>query len=396
VVNPIIRELNEELENLKSCSRFRSLIELDFSGNKAVVKGRELLCFASNDYLALSLHPEVKKAAIAAIEKFGTGAAASRLVTGTRSLHFDLERELATYKMMPQAVVYPTGYMANLGVMTALAKSNCRIISDALNHASIIDACKLSNAEVSIYRHLDYTNCLNLVKKAVDDKKHAIIVSDLVFSMDGDACDLDALSNIAKEYGALLVLDEAHSILFKKITLDSNYCINGADVIRIGTLSKMFGSLGGYVAAKEEIVNYLINKSRPFIFTTGLSPADCAAGLKSLQILNSSEGKTLVEKLKKNISLISEAFNCNITSPIIPFVVGSDDIALRVSDFITDCGLYVPAIRPPSVPEGTSRLRITVNSAHTSEDLTRLIESLYNCIKKFNINEDEALGLLKR
>jgi len=355
---------NAELASLRRADRLRSLVAFDGSSTAAVVAGRPVISFATNDYLGLSNHPQVRAAACTAIEQFGVGAASSRLITGTRSLHLGLESAIADWKQGAKALVFPTGFAANLGVLTTLGTEDCTIFSDALNHASIIDGCRLARSRVEVYRHAD---CEHLAALLAQYAGRKIVVTDAVFSMDGDAAPLQRIAESCAEHHALLVLDEAHSVFESPVP-----AIDGLELLRVGTLSKTLGSLGGWASGPASLIDLLINRARAFIYTTGLSCADTAAALAALRLLRSPEGDRLRARLRQNIDLIS----LHHPSPIVPFILGTDRAALAAAESMLSAGIYVPAIRPPTVPDGTARLRVTLSAAHTDEMISRLQAAL--------------------
>jgi 8-amino-7-oxononanoate synthase len=342
-----------------------------------------VVSFASNDYLGLSAHPAVTAAARDAIERWGAGSGASRLVTGSRPVHDELERALAEWKRTEAAVCFPTGFAANLGVLSALAGPGVRILSDELNHASIIDGCRLSRAPLGVYRHCDMAHLEELLAAPPDpDPTDApapdatLVVTDTVFSMDGDWAPLDELLDLCARYDALLVLDEAHAVLGPH--LPATVSTARPTVVRVGTLSKTLGSLGGFVAASRDVVDLLINRARPYIFSTASTPADAAAACAALGVLRSPEGDALVARLASLIDRVAEAgfVAPGHPSPIIPVVLGPEEAALDASAALLEAGLWAPAIRPPTVPAGTSRLRVTLSAAHSDDEVTRLLEAL--------------------
>lgn len=353
----------EQLEQIRRADRWRSLVAFDAVGPSGTLRGRDLIAFSSNDYLGLSQHPRVRRAACEAIVRYGTGATASRLIVGTRSLHLELEDAIACWKESERALVFPTGFAANLGVLSVLGAPDVTIFSDQLNHASIIDGCRLSKANTRIYRHADLDHLEQLLCASTGRR---IVVTDSVFSMDGDVAPMFELQRICASYGALLIIDEAHAVLGPEPT--SGTC----ELLRVGTLSKTLGSLGGWAAGSRALIELLINRARSFIFTTGLSPADAAAGLESLRIVQSDEGDQLRARLRASIEEIAPGH----PSPIIPIVLGEDRAALEAAHRLLDLGLYVPAIRPPTVPPGTSRLRIALSAAHAPDMLSRLKAAL--------------------
>jgi 8-amino-7-oxononanoate synthase len=338
--------------------------ELDATGPRGVLtaEGRAVVSFASNDYLGLTQHPAVVAAAHAALDRWGAGSGAARLIVGSRPVHHELEAALADWKRTERALVFTTGFAANLGVLAAFATPGVTVVSDELNHASIIDGCRLGRARVAVYRHAD----LDHAAKLLADADRAIVVTDTVFSMDGDVAPVDELADLCTRHGALLVIDEAHAVLGPDPELD------GVEAIRVGTLSKMLGSLGGFVAAPAPFVDLLVNRARSFIFTTALSPAAAAAALAALGVVRSSEGDRLRTRLREHVARVRAGH----PSPIVPVVLGDESRAMAASASLLERGLLVPAIRPPTVPSGTSRLRVALSAAHTPADVTRLVEGL--------------------
>jgi 8-amino-7-oxononanoate synthase len=351
--------------------------------------GAAVVSFASNDYLGLSSHPAVVAAAHRALDRWGTGSGGSRLISGSRPFHDELEAALASWKGCQAAVVFPTGFAANLSVLSVFGSEGAHIFSDELNHASIIDGCRMARAGVTIYPHADLES-LDAALAQVGAR--SVIVSDTVFSMDGDAADLDGLLAVARRHRALLVLDEAHAVLGPELPLDAE----GVDVLAVGTLSKTLGSLGGFVAGPARFVDLLVNRARPYIFTTAPTPADAAAALAAVGIVRSAEGAQLRERLARHVVRVTEAARgfrslvpsaptggpssgtapTGSRSPIVPVIIGSEADALAASSALLAEGLWVPAIRPPTVPLGTSRLRVTVSAAHTDEQVDRLVAGL--------------------
>ncbi len=326
------------------------------------------MSFASNDYLGLSQHPAPIAAAIEAVARLGTGSGASRLVVGSRPEHTLLEASLAEWKSSEAAVLFPTGYAANLGVVTTLATPGVLVCSDELNHASIIDGCRLARADAAVYPHGDLDALADLLEQAAGEGRRALVVSDLVFSMDGDAAAVDDLVALAHRHGAALVLDEAHAVFGP----EPHDVPDDLVLVRVGTLSKTLGSLGGFVAAPKEICDLLVNRARTYIFTTAPSPADTAAAAAALEVLTGEEGAALVGRLRELVGRLRPGH----PSPIVPVVVGAEADALALSAALLDRGLLVPAIRPPTVAPGTSRLRIAVSAAHTDEQVTALESAL--------------------
>ena len=309
-------------------------------------------------------------AAHEALDRWGAGSGASRLVTGSRPVHHHLEAALAEWKGTEAAVVLPTGFAANLAVLSVFAGGGGVVVhSDELNHASIIDGCRLARADVRIVPHCDH-GAHDASLSSVDGR--SVVVSDTVFSMDGDIADLDGLCAVAARHGALLVLDEAHAVLGPE--LGTAY---GVDVLQVGTLSKTLGSLGGFVAGPTRFVELLVNRARPYIFTTAPTPADAAAALAAVGVVRSAEGDALRARLRHHIGRVARATGLpGHASPILPLVIGAEDAAVAASTALLERGLWVPAIRPPTVAPGTSRLRVTLSATHTDAQVDRLVAGL--------------------
>ncbi len=356
-----------EVNAIRAAGRWRAPRTLDAKGPEGTLTadGRAVVSFASNDYLGLTAHPAVIAAAHEALDRWGAGAGSARLVVGARPVHAELERELAEWKSMPRAALFPTGFAANLGVITTFAGAGVLVCSDELNHASIIDGCRLARADVAVYRHRDLDHLATLLSRR--GARRALVVTDTVFSMDGDVADVDALLEMCAREGAMLLVDEAHAVMGPDLDVSAD-----ADVLRIGTLSKTLGSLGGFVAGSARAVELVENLARPYIFTTAPTPADAAAALAALRIVRSPEGAQLVERLRAHVNRLRPGH----PSPIVPFVCGEEQRALDAAEALLDAGLLVPAIRPPTVPAGTSRLRVTVSAAHTAAQVDHLVRAL--------------------
>ena len=394
-------KLKEELEELKNNNLNRTIDDLRFiSSTKAIDKnGKEFLVFGTNNYLGLTHHPEVIKASKEAND-FGTSSTGSRLTTGASFEARELENNLSEFKNTESTLIFNTGYMANLGVIYAITKENDVIFSDQLNHASIIDGTKISKASVRIYKHKDTSDLENLIKKELkaNPESNFFIVTDGVFSMDGDIAPLPELVEIANKYNCCLIIDDAHAtgVIGKtgKGTVEYFKDKTGKDLsefvdLQIGTLSKALASEGGFVCGKKVYIDYLINKSRPFIFSTALSPATIASANKALILLkdnneeylnNLNENTKLMRKLLSNAGL-------NIVegeTPIIPIIIGSADLANRFSKELEKEGILVSAIRPPSVPKGQSRLRLTIMATHTKEEIEYTAAKIINIWNNLN------------
>ncbi len=341
---------------IQSAGQWRAPVDFDAAGpeGKLEPEGRAVIAFASNDYLGLTQHPSVIEAAHAAIDRWGTGSGAARLIVGSRPVHSELERELADWKHTEAAVLFPTGFAANLGVLTTFGGPGTFVCSDELNHASIIDGTRLARGEVAVYPHRDIDALDTLLCDRTEGRR-ALVVSDTVFSMDGDVADIDALAELCTRHDALLVLDEAHAVLGPELADP------GPAVLRIGTLSKTLGALGGFVAGPRALTELVVNRARSYIFTTASSPADAAAALAAVRVVRGSEGDELRHRLRANVDTLRPGH----PSPIVPVVCGAEARAVEAASALLELGLLVPAIRPPTVATGTSRLRIALSAAHS-------------------------------
>lgn len=355
-----------EAEEIHRAGRWRAPRDFDAAGpeGKLGPDGRPVVSFASNDYLGLTQHPDVIAAAHAAIDRWGTGSGSARLIVGSRPIHTELEHALAEWKRAERAVLFPTGFATNLGVVTTFAGPGAFLVSDSLNHASIIDGCRLSGAQVAIARHADPEHVDSLLAHATVERK--VVVTDTVFSMDGDLAPLDELIEVCGRHGALLVLDEAHAVLGPDPALE------GVEAIRIGTLSKTLGALGGFAAGPAHLCDLIVNRARSYIFTTASTPADTAAAVTALAVVRSAEGDALRARLRAHVDRVRPGH----PSPIIPVVFGDERATLDAAASLLDEGMFVPAIRPPTVPDGTSRLRVALSAAHTPEQVDALASAL--------------------
>lgn len=354
-------------DQTRRAGQWRAPRDFDAAGPEGTLAGQggAVVSFASNDYLGLTQHPDVRAAAIGAIERWGTGAGSARLIVGSRPVHHDLEAALASWRQMPAAALFPTGFAANLGVLSALGDASVLICSDELNHASIIDGCRMARAEVAVYRHADIAHLATLVHDRAAGRR-VLVVSDTVFSMDGDEAPVDELRTFCAAHDALLVLDEAHAVLGPEIPNPDD------GIVRLGTLSKTLGSLGGFVAASRAVVDLVVNRARSYIFTTAPTPADSAAALAAVAIVTGAEGAARRAQLRAAV----ERLRPGHPSPIVPVLCGPEARAVEAAAALLARGLLVPAIRPPTVAPGSSRLRITLSAAHTDEQIDRLVDAL--------------------
>ena len=346
---------------------------------------KEYLMMASNNYLGLTFDPRVIVGALKGTQQYGTGSGGSRLVSGTFPLFTDLENELAKFKNTEKALVFNTGYMANVGTISAIADKNTIIFSDSLNHASIIDGCRLSRGSVKAYSHCDVDELKYLLKQ-VDRNARKLIVTDGVFSMDGDIAPLDKLYELSRDYNALLMVDDAHATgtIGNGHGTAAYFGLEKEVDIQLGTLSKSLGSVGGYVAANSTIIDYLVNTSRSFIFSTALSPADIGAALAALHVLESDV--SVLQRLHENVNymadqLISMGIDATNETPIFPILIGRNKDTLAVSDYLYEAGIIGTAIRPPTVPIGESRIRLTVTAAHNKEQIDYVCHTLHKAMQ---------------
>jgi len=362
----------EEGDRIRAHGRWRATRDFEATGPDGVlsVTGEHVVSFASNDYLGLSQHPAVVAAAHEALDRWGAGSGSARLIVGSRPLHSELEGELAAWKESERALLFPTGFATNLGVISTFGVRGALVCSDELNHASIIDGCRLARADVAVYPHGD----VDALDALLADRGRAVVVSDTVFSMDGDVAPLAGIADVCRRRGALLVLDEAHAVLGPDP--DPRDDFDGVDVLRVGTLSKTLGSLGGFVAGPAPLIDLLVNRSRPFIFTTASTPADTAAALAALRIVRSPEGDGLRTRLRAHVERVAPGH----PSPIVPILLGDEDTALKASAALLERGLLVPAIRPPTVPVGTSRLRVALSAAHSDAQIDDLVAAIADLV----------------
>jgi 8-amino-7-oxononanoate synthase len=359
-------------------------------GPRARRGGRELVNFSSNDYLALAADPRLARAAARAARRYGCGAGAAPLVSGhLRPLRL-LERDLAAWEGAEAALVFPSGYGANLAAVSALAGRPDAVFSDELNHASLIDGCRLARARVFVYRHRDLDHLHDLLRREGPAARRRLIVTDSVFSMDGDLAPLAGLLDLAGRHDALLLLDEAHAT---GVLGESGRGLTdllpppGPDperLVKVGTLSKALGAQGGFVCGGRRLIDYLVNCARPYIFSTALAPPLAAAARRAVSLVIAEPGRrrhllALAEQLRDGLRSLgrpAEGSRCHI----VPLIVGEAAAAVRLSARLEARGLLVPAIRPPSVPEGTARLRVSLTAGHTEEDVSLLLAALADSV----------------
>jgi len=378
-----MEEWTRELNRLQEDGLYRNLQTITTAQTPTtVVDGQEVIMLASNNYLGLTNNREVKDATIEVIREYGTGAGGSRLTTGNYDLHEQLEEKIAQFKGTEAALVFNTGYMANLGVLSTVLTEDDLILSDQLNHASIIDGCKLGGATVEVYQHGNPNHLEEKLRKNYQDYNNILIVSDGVFSMDGDLAPVPEIVDLATEYNALVMIDDAHGTgvvgAKGKGVVDYFDLVEEVD-IQVGTLSKALAGEGGFVAGSQELIDLLRNKARSFIYSTALAPGTIASSLTAINYLE--QHQQLVSELHTNINFLKSSLEelgyqlLDSSSAIIPIMIGSEKKALQLSQQLLDEGVLAPAIRPPTVPEGTSRIRATVMANHSHEDLREVVDA---------------------
>lgn len=390
VSSPDVFDWAPRLEALRAENLFRApRVLASIPAARVTVDGREVVNFASNDYLGLASHPRVTEGAKAAVDAWGAGATAARLMAGTLDLHRQLEAELAAFKKASACTVFPSGYHANLGTLPALLEEGDTVVLDRLAHASLVDGARLSKAKLLVFKHNDVEDLERVLRRAAVTGRRWI-VTESVFSMDGDVAPLCELVFVAERYNARLYVDEAHGTgVFGP---DGRGVVNGLGLekkvdVCMGTLSKALGAQGGYVAGSSELIQWLHNKARSFIYSTALNPAAAGAALAALEVCRAEPARrqkllALSARLRDGLvgpsaaSRIRSPYSVYERGPIIPFQVGEADAALKLSQKLWDAGFYVPAVRPPTVPAGTARLRFTVTANHTEEDIDRLLGAL--------------------
>ena len=379
--------LSPELRKIKESGLYRKPVTVESAQTPRILKGgRELVNLSSNNYLGLANHPYVKKAAIEAVEKYGTGAGASRLAGGNTDLYESLEEKIARFKGTESAVVFGSGYQANTGVIPALAGTGDLILSDELNHASIIDGCRLSRAETKVYSHKDTVEMEKILRESGHDRK--LIVTDGIFSMDGDIAPLPEIVGIAEDYGAMVMVDDAHAtgVIGKHCRGTPDYFNVGVD-ISMGTLSKAIGSMGGYVAGSSELVDFLRNRARSFIYSTALPAASVAAASAAIDVIEKEyPAKKLIENVRMyKKGLTDMGYAVESETQIVPVMVGDARKTCEVSAELEQMGVFAPAIRPPTVPEGKGRIRTSLMATHTAEDIEKALCAFQSVKEKFSI-----------
>jgi 8-amino-7-oxononanoate synthase len=380
--------IDGELEELAARGLRRALEPIASpQGPVVVAGGRRLVNLCSNDYLGLAADPRLRAAAAAAAEREGAGSGAARLVAGDLPVHGALEARLAAFKGTEAALLFGSGYHANAGVPAALAGRADAIFSDALNHASIVDGCRLSRAEVVVYRHGDATQLGDLLARTRARRK--LVVTDAVFGMDGDAAPLRELADLCDRHGAMLYLDEAHSAGVLGPTgagLAEALGVSSRVDVHMGTLGKALGAFGAYVAGARRLADLLVSRARTFVFTTALPPAACGAALAALDVLRDEPGRrarlhALAARMKAGLARLGFDVG-RVVAPIFPVVLGDEARAVAASRALRDRGFFVRAIRPPTVPPGTSRLRVALSAAHEEAQVDAFLGALEEVLRE--------------
>ncbi len=376
--------LHEQLEDLKSKGlHFRLRVLQGEQRPVANFDGKEVINLSSNNYLGLTTHRGLRRAALDAIRKFGVGAGAVRTIAGTMKIHMELEEQIARFKGTEACVVFQSGFTANAGTVAAILGKDDLIISDELNHASIIDGCRLSKATIKIFKHKDLEDCERICKETENWPGHKLLITDGVFSMDGDIALLPKLCDLAEKYNCIMMVDDAHAsgVLGRggRGTIDHLGCHGRVD-IQVGTLSKAIGAMGGYVCGSRELIDFLYHRARPFLFSTSHPPATAAACQAAFALLDSAEGERLIKRLWSNTKffkklLKSYGFSTGASeTPITPIMVGEAAKAFEFSRQLYEAGVYAPAVGYPTVPEGKARLRAIVTATHKRAELQRACE----------------------
>jgi glycine C-acetyltransferase len=388
-----LQYLSDELEKLREQKLYQRLRILETEQRPvARFDGREVVNLSSNNYLGLTTHPKLKQKALEAIEKYGVGSGAVRTIAGTMTLHLALEEKIAQFKQVEASVVFQSGFTANAGTVQAILGKEDVIISDALNHASIIDGCRLSRAEIRVFPHKDVEACEKVLQEIQSRPGRRLLITDGVFSMDGDIAPLPQLVELAEKYGCLMMIDDAHAsgVLGRngRGTVD-HYNLHGRVDIQVGTLSKAIGALGGYVCSTRDTIEFLYHRARPFLFSTSHPPSVAATCIAAFEVLE--EEPERIEKLWVNTRFFKEGlkrlgFNTGMSeTPITPVIVGDAALAHEFSRELFAAGVFAQSVGFPTVPVGKARIRTIVTATHTEAELSRALGTLETVGKKLRI-----------
>ncbi|MEI7808868.1 MAG: 8-amino-7-oxononanoate synthase [Verrucomicrobiota bacterium] len=386
-MNSFNYELDQRLVALREQNLFRELRRVDSpQGVRIEFGGKSFLNFSSNDYLGLANHPALKEASINAVKGFGVGAGASRLISGSIAPFHQLEEALAAFKKTDAALTFSTGYAAALGTITALLGRDDIIILDKLVHASIVDAAKLSGAKLRIFDHNDLNDLERILKwaneKSTTRQSHVLVVTESIFSMDGECAPLREIVALKEKYGAWLMVDEAHAtgiLGWNGRGLSDELGVSQQIEVKMGTLGKAIGASGGFICGSRPLVDYLVNRARSFIFSTAPAPAAAAAALAGIQLIQTNEGENLRARLQQRVAELKSALHAPRSaneSAIIPLILGDEAGAVAAATKLREQNIFVPAIRYPTVARGSARLRITLTAAHTVDDISELVWAL--------------------
>jgi 8-amino-7-oxononanoate synthase len=395
-MNAFEKHLDERLTEIRQNDLYRKIRRIDSpQGTEVEINGRMVLNFSSNDYLGLANHSAVKAAAIEAIERYGAGAGASRLICGSLAPHHQLEEALAEFKGTGAALTFATGYAAALGTICSLVGKEDIIVIDKLVHASVVDAAKLSGAKLRVFSHNDLNDLEEILKWAQSKSRithHAsriLIVTESIFSMDGDRAPLREIVALKQKYGAWLMVDEAHATgLYGRHRrgLAEEVGVSDQIEIQMGTLGKALGAAGGYICGSQKLIDYLVNRARPFIFSTAPVPAAAAAAASAIEVVKSTEGEGRRSTLWQRVSELKSKLNIqasNDPAPIIPLHIGDEARAIEVAAALLDQDILIPAVRYPTVARGKARLRLTVSAAHTTAQIQLLASALQPRVGEF-------------
>jgi len=381
---PQLQYLHDALEDLKAKNQYFHLRVLEGEQKPvATFDGKEVINLSSNNYLGLTTHPKLRRAAIDATRKYGVGSGAVRTITGTMKIHMELEEQIARFKKVEACVVFQSGFTANAGTVSAILGKEDLIISDELNHASIIDGCRLSRATIKVFKHKDVADCERVLKETENWPGKKLLITDGVFSMEGDIADLPALCDLAERYNCIMMVDDAHSsgVLGSRGRGTIDHCgVHGRVDIQVGTLSKAIGAIGGYVCGSKDLIDFLYHRARPFLFSTSHPPSVTATCQAAFELLDSEAGEKLVKKLWANTKFFKRKLKKlgfktgDSETPITPILVGDAGKAFEFSRELFAEGVLAMAIGFPTVPEGKARLRTIVTATHKRADLERAAE----------------------
>ncbi|MGA8143688.1 MAG: glycine C-acetyltransferase [Candidatus Acidiferrales bacterium] len=392
---PQLQYLRTALDELKAKNQYFHLRVLEGEQKPvAIFDGKEVINLSSNNYLGLTTHPKLRRAAIDAIRKYGVGSGAVRTITGTMKIHMDLEEQIARFKQVEACVVFQSGFAANAGTVSAILGKEDLIISDELNHASIIDGCRLSRATIKVFKHKDLADCERVLKETENWPGKKLLITDGVFSMEGDIADLPALCDLAERFNCIMMVDDAHAsgVLGSRGRGTIDHCgVHGRVDIQVGTLSKAIGSIGGYVCGSKDLIEFLYHRARPFLFSTSHPPSVTATCQAAFELLDSEAGDKLIKKLWSNTKFFKRKLKKlgfqtgKSETPVTPIMVGDAGKAFEFSRELFSEGVLAMAIGFPTVPEGKARLRTIVTATHKRADLERAADIIGRVGKKLGV-----------